>query len=68
MAGDFDWGIWGKKAAYYVGASVLTTGILALADFMQQTNFPPEYALYTSLTISVLILIGNALKHTVFAK
>lgn len=61
--GDFDWKIWGKKAAYYVGATLIATGALTLADFMQATEFPPEYTFYTGLVVSGLILIGNAIKH-----
>ena len=61
--GDFDWKIWGKKALYYVGATLIATGALSLADFMQQTEFPPEYTFYTGLVVSVLILLGNAIKH-----
>ena len=61
--GDFDWKIWGKKAVYYIGAVLLATGLLTTAEYIQQTEFPPEYSFYTALIVPILILLGNAVKH-----
>jgi len=59
----YDWKITAKKFLIGLG---YTLGISALAytiDFLQMTEFPPEYAFWTGLLLSILIAVQNYLKH-----
>ena len=62
--GNFDWKIWAKKWALGLGATLLGSACIYTADYFETTDFPPEYAFWSGLTVIVLQQIGNWIKHS----
>jgi len=62
--GDFNWGIWFKKFGLGLGTTLLATGLVFTADYLQAAQLPAEYAFTTGIIILVLNQVGNYIKHT----
>ena len=62
--GDFNWTIWFKKLVKGLGLVLLSTGAIYTADYMNATEFPPEYAFTARLVVIILSQIGNYIKHS----
>jgi len=62
--GDMDWKIWGIKLLKGAGLTALTGALVYVADYIDVTEFPPEYAFYAGLAYTILSQIGNYIKHT----
>ena len=60
---DFDIKIWLKKYAKGLGLTLLSTGLIYTADYIELTEFPADYAFYTGLLVITLSQIGNYIKH-----
>jgi len=52
-----------KKFLYGLGYAFLLTFITYTINFLQVTEFPPEYAFYVGLGITLLQTLQNAIKH-----
>lgn len=63
LRGDFNWKIWFKKWGFGLGATFVGAGAIYTASFIGANPFPPEYAFWSGLLVTVLIQIGNAIKH-----
>lgn len=61
--GNFEWKIWLGKWVKGLAVVLLSTGLLYTADYMELTEFPPEYAFGAGIVIIFLNQIGNWLKH-----
>ena len=58
-----DWKIWGKKLVKGVLATVISSGLVYTAGYLNVTEFPPEYAMWGGLAAVICIQIGNYVKH-----
>jgi hypothetical protein len=61
--GDFDWKIWITKGVYKLAYTLLATGLIAFADYINVTEFPAEYVFWAGIGYTVLLQLGNAIKH-----
>lgn len=61
--GNFDLKIWLKKWGYGLGATLASTAVIYTADYLQVTEFPPEYAFWAGLITIILVQVGNMIKH-----
>ena len=52
-----------KKFLYGLGYTVVASAIAYTIDFLNVTEFPAEYSVYTGLVISILLALQNYLKH-----
>ena len=60
---DFDWKIWAAKWAKGLGVTLAGAACIYTANYIEITEFPPEYAFWGGLTVIVLQQIGNWFKH-----
>ena len=61
--GDFKLSTWAKKWLYGLGATLATTAVIAVGDYLQTTQFPVEYAFWGGIITVIVVNIGNAIKH-----
>ena len=61
--GDFDIKIWLIKGLTKLGYTLLATALLFFADYIDVTEFPAEYALWTGIIMTILLQLGNMIKH-----
>jgi len=61
--GDFDIKIWLKKLAKGLGLTLLSTGLIYVAGYIELSELPAEYAFWGGLTVIALAQIGNYIKH-----
>ncbi|MHA1675770.1 MAG: hypothetical protein ACTSU6_01195 [Candidatus Njordarchaeales archaeon] len=52
-----------KKFLYGLGYTLGITALAYTIDFLEVTEFPPEYSLYTGILLSILLAIQNYIKH-----
>jgi len=64
----FDFKIWLKKWGFGIGATLLSTGLIYTADYINITEFPVEYAFWAGIAVTVLNQIGNMIKHSYLEK
>ena len=62
--GDFDWKIWLTKGITKLGYTLLATALFFFADYIDVTEFPVEYAFWTGIIMTILLQLGNMIKHT----
>jgi hypothetical protein len=65
LLSNFDWKIWFKKWGKGLGITLITTGCIYTAEYIEltQTEMPAEYAFYVGLVAISLMQIGNYIKH-----
>lgn len=63
MTNGYDWKITVKKMLIVIGFGAIVGGCEAGVTFLQGNNFPPEYAVYTTVGIMILTAIANWIKH-----
>jgi len=61
--GGFDWKITLRKFLEGLGFALATAAIAYTIDFLEVTEFPPEYAIWTGCIIAFLRALQNYLKH-----
>jgi len=61
--GNFDVKIWLKKFAKGLGLTLVSTGLIYTADYLEVSDLPPEYAFWAGLLVISLGQIGNWIKH-----
>lgn len=60
---NFDWKITLKKFLYGLGNAILLTIVAFSIDWLQITDFPPEYAVYVGAALAILQALENLIKH-----
>ena len=60
---DFDIKIWLKKLGKGLGLTLLSTGIIYVAEYIEVSDIPAEFAFWGGLTVIALSQIGNYIKH-----
>ena len=64
MPGDgFDWKLSFKKFWTGLGYAFVPFILAYAIGFLETEEFPPEYAVYITLSIGILHLISNMVKH-----
>lgn len=63
MTNGYDPKITLKKMLIVMAFGAVAGGCQAGISFLQGNNFPPEYAIYTTVGIMVLTAIANWVKH-----
>jgi len=61
--GDFDIKIWLTKLAKGLGLTLLSTGLIYTANYIEISELPAEYAFWGGLLVISLGQIGNWIKH-----
>lgn len=61
--GDMDWKKWFIKLGKGLGVTLVATGLIYTADYINLTEFPTEYAFISGLVVLVLNQVGNWLQH-----
>jgi hypothetical protein len=62
--GNFDWKIWAIKGLKDSGKMAGIAFLTAFTNYVDVTEFPPEYVLYVGVVVIVLNQILNFIKHT----
>ena len=64
MTNDMNWKIWFKKLCKGLGLTILATSCIFIADSLNATTFPVQYAFWASLAYTGFSQVGNWIKHT----
>ena len=67
MANDMNWEVWWKKLGKGLGLTLLASGLIYVANYIDATTFPVEYAFWASLVYTGLSQAGNWIKHSLLA-
>ena len=61
---DFDIKIWLKKLGKGLGLTLGATACIYIAEYVDASELPAEYAFWGGLSVIMLQQIGNWIKHT----
>lgn len=64
--GDFNLKIWLRKLGEGLVVVVSSTGLTYIAQEIEVTELPPEYALYGSFLAMLCYQTGNFIKHAFY--
>ena len=64
---DFNWKIWFKKLGKGLTVTVSAAGILYVAEYIELSTLPADYAFWGGLSVTILNQIGNWIKHKFLA-